>query len=326
VLLAGANPVFVHDFDGANGSLDRVDILLVGGGIDSHDAAPLERRLRAFRAERYRFGSLVYAGNAYLADTFRALNSGALIVANPCAHSLSGRSQTVFETVRRAYLDDLVYKEGVSELRGGLGTGIRPTPEIVSQGLQRVLANSSSIHVAGACVVLDIGGATTDLHYTVEIVREDSEEAPTGGPSVARFVFTDLGIVASRDTLLLQLRNHPRLFEFLRSVVGESARELYISMRESEYVPTPGVLAYGCLFLAMDRFASGRGPGLPSADLNRVAHVVMTGGASRLMDEEAVARVLGLVRSPTSGTPAILIDRDYQLWVDGITWTGRATL
>src|SRR5262249_3560500 len=34
VLLAGANPVFVHDFDENGTSLERVDMLLVGGGID----------------------------------------------------------------------------------------------------------------------------------------------------------------------------------------------------------------------------------------------------------------------------------------------------
>jgi hypothetical protein len=324
VLLAGANPVFLHDLDEDGGSLDRVDILLVGGGIDCVDAAPLERRLRALRLDRYRFESLVYAGNVHLAPLFRAQFPDAVMVSNPLAESLAGRTLSVFETVRRAYLDDLVYKEGVSELKGDLATGIRPTPEVVSQGLQRILANSSTLRVGGACAVLDIGGATTDLHYTVEIVRDDSDEVPIAGPSVARFVFTDLGIVASRDTLLLQLRNHPRLFEFLRCVVGANAREVFISMRESEYVPAPSVLAYGCLFLAFDRFAVGRGPGLPSADLNRIAHVVLTGGASRLMEESMVASVFGLFRSEASGTPAILIDRDYQLWVDGITWSGRA--
>jgi hypothetical protein len=324
VLLAGANPVFLHDLDERGESLDRVDILLVGGGIDCADAPPLERRLLEFRPDRYRFGSLVYAGNAHLGESFRSRWPNAVLVPNPLAESLAGRTLSVFEAVRRAYLDDLVYKEGISELGGNLAARVRPTPEVVSQGLKRALANSSTLRVGGACVALDIGGATTDLHYTVEVVREDSEEAPVAGSSVARFVFTDLGIVASRDTLLLQMRHHPRLFELLRCVVGSSARDVYSAMRESEYVPTPAVMAYGCLFLALDRFAAGRGPGLPTADLNRIAHVVMTGGASRLMEESTVASVLGLMRSEDSGVPAVLVDRDYQLWVDGITWNGLA--
>ena len=326
VLLAGANPVFVYDLDEEGGSLTYVDILLVGGGIDCSDAAPLERRLRRLEPARYRFGTLVYAGNSNLAGLFGELFPGAVVIPNPLAETLAGRKLSVFEAVRRAYLDDLVYKEGVSELRSNLSKGIRPTPEIVSQGFQRALAKSSGIEIFGTCVVLDIGGATTDLHYTVEIVRDDSEQRPSPGASVARFVFTDLGIVASRDTLMLELRSHPRLYEFLKSVQDDGVRESYQSMREGEYDPSPLLLSYGCLFIALERFAHGRGPGLPTADLTRIAQIILTGGASQTMAEEVVGRVFGLFRSENSGVPVILIDRRYQIWVDGITWSGVASI
>jgi hypothetical protein len=107
----------------------------------------------------------------------------------------------------------------VSELRTNLSQGIRPTPEVVNQGFHRAILNCSTIQVVGACVLLDIGGATTDLHYTVEIVRDESDAKPLPGSSVARYVFTDLGIVASRDSLLLQLRTHP-----LVRIPGNGAR------------------------------------------------------------------------------------------------------
>lgn len=324
VLLAGANPVFVHSLDEQPGSLAQVDILMVGGGIDCADAAPLERRLRSFEPQRYRYGSLLYAGNQHLAPLFVELFPAALVIPNPLATSLAGRTLSVFEAVRRAYLDDLVYKEGVSELRSNLSRGIRPTPEIVSLGLQRALANSSGINISGACVVLDIGGATTDLHYTVEIVRDDSEQKPSAGMSVARFVFTDLGIVASLDSLMLQLRNHPRLYEFLDRILVEGVGAAYQSIREGEWEPTPLVLSYGCLFIAFDRFAQGRGPGLPTADLARIAQIILTGGASQTMDEDVVGRMFQLFRSESSAAPVIMIDRRYQLWVDGITWSGNA--
>lgn len=324
VLLAGANPVYVHALDEAEGNLAMVDILLVGGGIDSADARPMDERLRGFDAAAYRYNSLVYAGNSHLAPLFRECYPGATVIPNPLAEGLAGRTLSVFEAVRRAYLDDLVYKEGVSELRGNLSRGIRPTPEIVSRGFQRALANASSIEVAGACLVLDIGGATTDLHYTVEIVREDSEQRPSAGLSVARFVFTDLGIAASRDSLMLQIRSHPRLYEFLSCVLGDGIQQTYQAIRESEWDPTPLVLSYGCLFIAFDRFARGRGPGLPTADLGRIAQIILTGGASQAMSEQVVASMLELFRSKGSGTPTVAIDRRYQMWVDGITWTGHS--
>src|SRR5882672_7976126 len=89
VLLAGANPVFVHDLDEEGGSLTRVDMLLVGGGIDCSDAAPLEGRLRRFDPKRYQFGALVYAGNSHFADFFVKLFPGAEIIPNPLAETLA---------------------------------------------------------------------------------------------------------------------------------------------------------------------------------------------------------------------------------------------
>jgi hypothetical protein len=322
VLLAGANPMFVRDLDEGAGTSGYVDILLVAGGIDCEDAGPLRERLRRTRLDGYRYGSLVYAGNRFLAGEFLDRFTGATIIPNPMADELGGRVASVFEAVRRAYLDDLVYKEGVSELRSNLAGGIRPTPEVANRGFQRAVMNRSSLPVAGACVLLDIGGATTDLHYTVEIVRDDSPARPSPGASVARYVFTDLGIVASQESLLLQLRGHSRLYEFLNVILGDDVRETYKLLREGEYRPASDVLSYGCLFLALDRFTRGQGPGLPTADLNKVSQFILSGGAAQALTEGMVSRVIALLVAPGSGNPAILIDRKYQIWVDGITWAG----
>jgi hypothetical protein len=112
VLLAGANPVFVHDFEEAKGDSHRIDLLLVGGGIDSDDAEPMQRRLAAFDPAGYRFSALVYCGNRHLASDFARRFPQTALIDNPLGETLSSRVGSVFETVRRAYLDDLVFKEG----------------------------------------------------------------------------------------------------------------------------------------------------------------------------------------------------------------------
>ncbi len=220
------------------------------------------------------------------------------MIDNPLQDTLSSRVGSVFECVRRAYLDDLIFKEGVSELPGTIGRQIRPTPEVASRGFLRSVLNQSSVDIVGACIALDIGGATTDLHYVVEVVSEDSPVRPSSGVSVARYVFTDLGIVASRDTLMLQLRAHGQLHEFLSATLGsDDVRETYAALREGDHVASPALLAYACLFLALDRFARGDGPGLPTGRLDQVAQLILTGGAAQTLD------------------------RRYEIWVAGITWT-----
>lgn len=325
VLMAGANPVFVQSFDDDAKDLEHVDILLVGGGVDCPDAGPLERRLKRFDAAKYRYGTLLFAGNKYLADLLCGRSSSMVIVPNPLSDKLVGTNTLVFEVVRHAYLDDLIYKEGVSELRSNLSNGVRPTPEIVSLGFQHSVLNGSRIGVIAPCLLLDIGGATTDLHYTIEIVKNGSggRASSVGGSSVARYVFTDLGIVASRDSLMLQLRSHPRLYEFLGAVLPDDVTETYRLLREGEYQPSAELLSYGCLFLALDRFAQGRGPGLPVGDLAQVAQVILTGGGSQTLSEATARRVVGLV-TPKSSQPIMLIDKKYQVWVEGISFAEQS--
>jgi hypothetical protein len=187
------------------------------------------------------------------------------------------------------------------------------------------LLNASSIPIVGACVLLDIGGATTDLHYTVEMIRDESVERPFSRLSVARYVFTDLGIVASRDSLLLQMRAHPRLYEFLEAVSIRDTQETYRLLREGEYEPTPELLSCGCLFLALDRFAQGRGPGLPVGDLGRLAQIILTGGAAQALSEQTVLGIVNLLVPAAGNRVEVMIDRRYQIWVDGITWDGEGS-
>jgi hypothetical protein len=324
VLLAGANPVFVHTFDDTPGDLRRVDILLVGGGIDCEDAGPLQRALDRLDVSKYQFGTLVYSGNCFLAQRFLARYAQAVVIDNPLGTRLSDAVGSVFEAVRRAYLDDLIYKEGVSELRSELHRGIRPTPEVASRGFLRAVLNKSSFRIVGACLAMDIGGATTDLHYTVEIVRDDSPSKPARGVSVARYVFTDLGIFASKDSLVLQLRSHPRLYEFLAVVQPDHVREAYSLMREGEYDPSAKLLSYGCLFLALDRFANGKGPGLPTADLGKIAQIIFTGGAAQTLEIATAERVVDILLPAGCPRPLLEVDRDYRLWIDGITWNADA--
>jgi len=323
-LAAGANPLFVDTLDDVTGQTHHVDVLLLGGGIDCPDAAPMRDRLERFDTSCYHFGSLVYCGNRYLADAVRQRFGDAIIVDNPLATGLRPANDAVFEVLRRAYLDDLVYKQGISELRGNLANGIRPTPEIVNLGFRQALFKRSSLHLNGPCLMVDIGGATTDLHYTVEMVREDSADRPAPGTSIARYVFTDLGVVASRDSTLAQLRNHPSLFDFLNAIQMDDVRGTYRSIREAEYEPDTTFLALSCLFLALTRFVVGQGPGLPAADLGKMAQIVLTGGASQLLSEQQVVSLLPLIVNTPGNATEILIDRSYRIWLDGICWNESA--
>jgi hypothetical protein len=118
----------------------------------------------------------------------------------------------------------------------------------------------------------------------------------------------------------MQLRNHPQLHEFLCAMRGADVRDLYTALREGEHDPSGELLSYACLFLALDRFVAGRGPGLPVGRLDAVAQLILTGGAAQSLDEAVVGRLLALLLSPGTPAPLVQIDRRYEIWVAGITW------
>ena len=318
VLLAGANPIFVYDFDDVDGDTRRVDILLVGGGVDCDEAEPLARRLAAFRPEVFNFESVLWAGNRSLTQAFRDRCPDARPISNPLATDLIGRETGVTSVLRRAYLDNIIHKEGISGLRPTVSGKIVPTPEAVNRGFYRAVSNQSSFHTAAPCLLMDIGGATTDIHYTVDVVLDSSESRPQAGVSVARYVFTDLGISASKDSTVLAMRRHPRIYEFLSIVLEHEVESVYRLLREGEYEPSPQLLSYGCLFVALERFSSGGDDGLPAGDLRKLAQLVLTGGAAQMLDPKVVAGVFGLFLSDYSQNAAVSIDARYRFWVDGM--------
>ena len=283
------------------------------GGIDCEDAAPLRERLQRFQARAL---SLWFA--ALCRQPVISRSSFVELVPEADGDSrirsrttLSSRTPTVFEAVRRAYLDDLVYKEGVSELGRDLST--RNTadardrePRFPARVLHALDDQRSS--VPASC--LDIGGATTDLHYTVEIIRDESDDRPSTGLSVARYVFTDLGIVASRDSLLLQLRTHPRLYEFLeRRARARTSRDLSAAARGRLRRPAARCFPTAASSSRSTASPTGEGPGLPTADLSKVAQIMLTGGAAQALATKArAARVFELLAAE-GGAARDLIDR-----------------
>src|SRR5205823_935639 len=107
----------------------------------------------------------------------------------------------------------------------------------------------------------------------------------------------------------------PRLYDLLGRIAGDGGiREMYQALREGEIGPSPRLLSYACLFLALDRFANGSTPGIPLADLSKVAQILLTGGAAQILNVNIAARVVDLFVHG-QGNPCILIDRSYRIWI-----------
>jgi len=318
---AGANIIFINTLNPQSVNITQpVDTLIFIGGIDCEGASTLKGKIASLDLKGYNFKSLIYAGNRYLASFFLSRFPQAVIIPNPFVDELEVRDQSLLTYVRNLYLEDLIDKDSIRDLTSLSEVPIIPTPGIVNIAFERLSRQKSKIIIPLPCIVIDIGGATTDIHFGVETLKLSEGMDSRLYIASNRYVFTDLGVVASRSSTLSRLSNHTRLYEFLQIVAGDLARQVYIGLREGEV--TDEVLFYGCFFLALDELSQNQSANVPVIDLNKLASIMITGGASQVetLNIDFFLKIFQLLTNQFGnvGGIRIILDYNYELWVDGI--------
>ena len=197
-LSSGGKVVSVRAVAGGDGldlSADAPDVVLLTGGTDGGNREVILRAARGLVAAGWR-GPVVVAGNAdareevgaILADVPHVLADNVV----PQIGVLAPGSARA--AIREVFLSHVIGGKHLSQ-RGDFTSMVRgATPDVVLTGVE-LLAD-----VVGEVVVVDVGGATTDVHSVVEV---DPEQGATEGglardvvapTPVNRTVEGDLGI------------------------------------------------------------------------------------------------------------------------------------
>lgn len=320
VLSAGANVVFATTMSEAtvDSENSQVDALIVVGGIDCPDVPLMSSKLASFDRNKYKFQTLIYAGNKYLADQFQSTHPDAILVKNPLGEDLTGIHEELLHKIRSLYLDDLVDKEHVTELQQYSEVPIWPTPAVVGLAYEDISKNSSRLRLPNPFMVFDIGGATTDVHFGLELVENNRSSHDYAIRSFNRHVFTELGVKGSRDVALNRLLSNDRVYEFLRVLYGSKASRIYADLRDGEV--EKDLLFYSCFFLAMDSLVRGSDPSVPQVSAHKVGAILLTGGVSQVGTAVKFRRITGmfLPEQVEDGIP-VFLDKSYEVWAEGMT-------
>lgn len=174
----------------------RPDLVLLAGGTDGGDRSVLLHNAKRLAANRLR-PPIVLAGNADARAEAEALLAGAgrTVVATdnvlPDVGELApGPARAA---IRELFLRHVIGGKGLSK-----GTTFRNlvravTPDAVLIGVSR-LAAILAAKEAGAVLVVDVGGATTDVYSAVSTVDENVMERTVALPADRRTVEGDLGM------------------------------------------------------------------------------------------------------------------------------------
>lgn len=309
----------------------RPDIVLLSGGTDGGNERAILHNAQALAEGGLRV-PIVVAGNKTAYDAIeRVLHDAGCtyrLVDNVMPEIGRLEVDACREAIREVFIENIVRAKGLDEARASIGDIVMPTPVAVLQAAALLARGVGDDDGLGDLVVVDVGGATTD-------VCSMAHGAPTQGrvqlrglpePWAKRTVEGDLGVRHNIDTLQRLARSplDARVLEDFRVrperlALDEAEREVDVVLArtavEAAFARHVGKLqtVYG---------PHGEILVQTGKDLSRVAAVVGTGGPIvHCADPAGVLRAV--LATPGDGslkpTSALfLVDAGYRMYAAGL--------
>lgn len=223
------------------------------------------------------------------------------------------------DLIHRVFEEHIVHSPGMEKIRELVDGAILPTPGAVME--MAILASET----LGDLMVLDIGGATTDLHSVSDGNPDYQDFRVEAEPRAKRTVEGDLGVFVNRWHLYEKFSEEEKRLFFPDPGTEEALASLPQIPQTEEEIRLTTILARRAAELAVRRHAGqwihiytggGRQRLFKGKDLTAVRCVIGTGGAlTRLPQGRDILSSLlsrpggGLLLPPKEAS--ILIDGDY---------------
>lgn len=268
----------------------RPDIVLLVGGTDGGNGEILLHNAQRLASARLR-RPVVVAGNADVADEARGVLEDrgvrATVTANVLPRIGTLEPRPAREAIRHAFLEHVIGGKHLSKGPRFASLVRAATPDAVLTGVELLADGAGSVPSAGDVLVVDVGGATTDVYSVLTPTGEDAvlQREVVGTLWRARTVEGDLGmrwsapgvVAAAVAERLVDAAEAPLLEEEAEAraadpawVPGDAA-EAEVDARLAELAVT----------VALRRHARPPVPGHEGRDLRLVSLVVGSGGVLR---------------------------------------------
>jgi uncharacterized protein (TIGR01319 family) len=307
--------------------IDKIapNLILLAGGTDYGDRETALHNARAL-CDSANTAPVIYCGNvqnrAAVKSMFEAAGKDKVlyITENVYPRLDELNIDPVRGLIHRAFEDHITEAPGMTGIRKTVSGAIMPTPGAV-------MAAARLLHdEIGDLMVVDVGGATTDVHSATGGTEEIALLQISPEPFAKRTVEGDLGVYVNAGSLTEMIG-----FDKLSAEIGMDVSPIFDDYRPIPQTPEQLALTtrltYHAAKLAITRHAgtlrhtygaTGRQTHAMGKDLTAVRHLVATGGAlTRLPDRHAVLEALTALNSsgtmlyPKPGTMNMLEDSRY---------------
>lgn len=331
----------------------RPDIILLAGGTDGGETAALVADARIIAASGVK-ATVIVAGNQAAQPTVAEILAGANVAAvrvpnvMPTIHEL--KVKPAREAIHEQFIHQITKARGLAKLMARLTVNkVVPTPGAVLMAAELLARGTPEEEGVGGVVVVDLGGATTDIHSVLPHLEELSLEEKglvlTNEKQPAyRTVEGNLGLrVSARGIVDTVGEKALALRAGLAGEEGEEAAKRYAAYLEAnpEHLAADGVeraldraMAAAAIEVAFKRHAGyiaehfdpvmGVVPGTPiGRDLRQVKIMLAIGGVfAHSPPAEGESIVTAALANPGSsllpGAPKIVLDSQYLLYAVGV--------
>ena len=281
---------------------EQIDVVIIVGGIDSVGNIFGEDLIGYL--SRVNYANIVYTGSQSSLPFLEERIENLTVLPNIVTDKLQVHEEDLKNYLTNLYQADIIGKEDIKELYAVTSNQIYSTPYIVNQTLETLHEHFPK--VVDPFILVDIGGATTDIHYSTDLVA-DNMVLETG---YDRLVFKKLGVYKSRESLVFSAKNNEFVYELLNYLnVTENILE-----EQSEQATR--ILMQLSIFLVLYK-VSAQHPGYITLRLERLKSIVFTGGITKVLSDEEIESIMHFVYKKILGytqIPMLVVDKAYEIW------------
>ncbi len=290
----------------ASAPTDVIDVVIVVGGIDGIKPKFDEKLIAYLNDVNYQ--NIVYVGNvenqAFLKENIEDL----VVLQNIIGDKLQVVEDELKEYLTNLYQADITGKEDIKKLYEITSNQIYSTPYIVNNALPKL---GTLFEVADPFLVIDVGGATTDIHYSTDLVDNKNIMTASG---YDRLVFKKLGVFKSRESLVFGAKNNEFVYELLDYLdVNEHILDEYSDKATV-------VLMQLAIFLVLYQVSKSHHDYV-TLKLEILNSIVLTGGISKVLSDEDIEKIIKFFYKKIlnyTEIPNVITDRNYEIWTLGM--------
>jgi len=297
--------VLYKDIDNTSIPSDIIDVVIIVGGIDSVSNI-FDEKLFSY-LEKVKYSNIVYVGSANDSDYLKENIEKLVVLPNIISNKLQVEEEHLKEYLTNLYQADIEGKEDIKHLYDITSNQIFSTPYIVNQTLPLI---DTKFSVANPYILIDIGGATTDIHYSKDLVEENMVTTN----EYDRLVFKKLGVFKSKESLIFAAKNNEFVYELLAHL--KVTEHIFDDNSEKAL----RVLMQLAIFLVLCKVSAYR-KAYVNLKLSVLNSIVFTGGITKVLKQEEIEDIVSFFYQKILSSqhkPTIVMDNNYDIWTLGM--------